>query len=132
MAGKIQLRDVRQVFSVRGAADRKPHEFVALDGLDLEVDDGEFLTLVGPSGCGKSTVLDLISGLSTPASGSVVVDGQTGHRARPGPRGGLPAVHAAALAYRARQHRVRPRGGRPGRAGPSGSGSRGTTSRWSG
>ena len=64
MAGKIRLHDVRQVFSVRGAGDRKSHEFVALDGLDLEVNDGEFLTLVGPSGCGKSTVLDLLSGLA--------------------------------------------------------------------
>jgi len=76
MAGKIRLHDVRQVFSVRGAADRKSHEFVALDGLDLEVSDGEFLTLVGPSGCGKSTVLDLLSGLAAPASGSVEVDGR--------------------------------------------------------
>jgi NitT/TauT family transport system ATP-binding protein len=77
MAGKIQLRDVRQVFSVRSERDRQPREFVALEGLDLEVEDGEFLALVGPSGCGKSTVLDLVSGLSTPASGSVVVDGRT-------------------------------------------------------
>ena len=76
MAGKNRLQDVRQVFSVRGSGDRKSHEFVALDGLDLEVNDGEFLTLVGPSGCGKSTVLDLLSGLATPASGLVEVDGR--------------------------------------------------------
>jgi NitT/TauT family transport system ATP-binding protein len=75
MPGKIRLRDVRQVFTVRGGDDRRAHEFVALDSLDLEVATGEFLTLVGPSGCGKSTVLDLISGLSTPTSGTVEVDG---------------------------------------------------------
>jgi len=76
MTVKISLRDVRQVFSVRGAGDRQPQEFVALDGLDLEVNDGELVTLVGPSGCGKSTVLDLISGLSTPAAGAVEVNGE--------------------------------------------------------
>jgi NitT/TauT family transport system ATP-binding protein len=76
MAGTITIRGVRQVFRVRGDEDRKLHEFVALDDLDLEVGDGEFLTLVGPSGCGKSTVLDLVSGLSTPTAGTVVVDGK--------------------------------------------------------
>jgi NitT/TauT family transport system ATP-binding protein len=73
---KIQLRDVRQVFRVRAAGDRAAHGFVALDGLDLDVHDGEILTLVGPSGCGKSTVLDLVSGLSTPTSGAVEIDGR--------------------------------------------------------
>jgi NitT/TauT family transport system ATP-binding protein len=73
---KIALRDVRQVFQVRGDNDRRLRDFVALQDLDLEVSDGELLTLVGPSGCGKSTVLDLISGLSTPTAGSVLVDGK--------------------------------------------------------
>jgi NitT/TauT family transport system ATP-binding protein len=43
----------------------------ALAGLELEVADGEFLTLVGPSGCGKSTALRLIAGLIAPDSGTV-------------------------------------------------------------
>ena len=47
---------------------------MALDGLDLTVEAGEFFVLVGPSGCGKSTVLDLVSGLARPAAGSVRVD----------------------------------------------------------
>ena len=76
MTAKIALRDVRQVFSVRAAGDREAHEFVALEGLDLEVQNGELLTLVGPSGCGKSTVLDLVSGLARPAAGVVEVDGE--------------------------------------------------------
>ncbi|HET8961105.1 ABC transporter ATP-binding protein [Nocardioides sp.] len=75
-ASKIALRDVRQVFRVRAAGDRAAHEFVALDGLDLDVREGEILTLVGPSGCGKSTVLDLVSGLSTPTAGAVEIDGR--------------------------------------------------------
>jgi NitT/TauT family transport system ATP-binding protein len=48
----------------------------ALAGLDLRVDDGEFVTLVGPSGCGKSTVLKLVSGLIKPTAGRVLVAGQ--------------------------------------------------------
>jgi len=44
---------------------------VALDGLDLSMRDGEFLTLLGPSGCGKSTALRIIAGLSEPTAGTV-------------------------------------------------------------
>ncbi len=44
---------------------------VALDGLDLDVRDGEFLSLLGPSGCGKSTALRMIAGLNRPTSGGV-------------------------------------------------------------
>ncbi len=49
---------------------------VAVDALDLEVADGEFLALVGPSGCGKSTVLRLIAGLETPDEGIICIDDQ--------------------------------------------------------
>ena len=48
---------------------------LALDGISLTVQPGEFLTLVGASGCGKSTLLNLVSGLDQPTSGSVEVDG---------------------------------------------------------
>jgi NitT/TauT family transport system ATP-binding protein len=49
---------------------------LALDGLDLEVAAGEFLTMVGPSGCGKSTLLGILAGLVTPTRGRVLVDGR--------------------------------------------------------
>jgi len=48
-----------------------PNGIVALDGLDLSVRPGEFLTLLGPSGCGKSTALRILAGLSEPTSGIV-------------------------------------------------------------
>ena len=46
-----------------------------IHGLDLDIFEGEFLTLLGPSGCGKTTVLRLISGLETATSGKITLDG---------------------------------------------------------
>ena len=49
---------------------------LALDDLSLEVDQGEFLTVVGPSGCGKSTLLHIIAGLIRPTRGQILLDGR--------------------------------------------------------
>jgi NitT/TauT family transport system ATP-binding protein len=76
MSSRIELSNVGQTFWVRGDSDKQLREFVALEGLDLEVGAGEFLTVVGPSGCGKSTVLDLIAGLAKPSSGQLTIDGR--------------------------------------------------------
>ena len=46
-----------------------------LNGVDLEIKEGEFVTIVGPSGCGKSTLLNIIAGLNRPDSGSVLIRG---------------------------------------------------------
>lgn len=51
--------------------------FRAVDGIDLDVTDGEFLTLLGPSGCGKSTTLFAVAGLDTPTAGTISVGGRT-------------------------------------------------------
>jgi spermidine/putrescine transport system ATP-binding protein len=50
--------------------------FVAVDNVTLKVEAGEFLTLLGPSGCGKTTMLRMISGLETPSSGRILLDGR--------------------------------------------------------
>ena len=50
-------------------------ETEVLQGIDLDVVDGEFLTLVGPSGCGKSTLLRIIAGLESPDDGEVAING---------------------------------------------------------
>ena len=48
----------------------------ALQNIDLEIEQGEFVCIVGPSGCGKSTLLHLIAGLDRPTTGEIVVDGK--------------------------------------------------------
>ncbi|MEO8859489.1 MAG: sn-glycerol-3-phosphate ABC transporter ATP-binding protein UgpC [Burkholderiaceae bacterium] len=52
-------------------------ETTILHGIDLQVEDGQFVVFVGPSGCGKSTLLRVIAGLESPTSGEVRIDGRT-------------------------------------------------------
>jgi putative ABC transport system ATP-binding protein len=63
-----ELTDVHKYFNRRGETVK------ALDGLDLTIDDGEFLAIQGPTGQGKSTLLLLLGGLDRPTSGQVVFD----------------------------------------------------------
>jgi putative ABC transport system ATP-binding protein len=66
------------VISLRRVVKRYPSpagDFLAIDGLELEVEPGRLVALVGKSGSGKSTLLNLIGGIDRPSSGSVVVDG---------------------------------------------------------
>ncbi len=62
---KVALDGVRKVYADRGA------EHVAVHGIDLTIDDGEFLVLVGPSGCGKSTTLRMVAGLEDVTAGTI-------------------------------------------------------------
>lgn len=75
---KIEARNVRKVFKVRSNEKKdneNENEFVALDGVNLNINSGEFVVILGPSGCGKSTLLDIIAGLSQPDQGTVTLDG---------------------------------------------------------
>ena len=72
-ASTIPLLDVRDV-TMRYAQGR--HDtLLALNGISLRVERGEFVALVGPSGCGKSTLLSIVAGLETPTTGSVALSG---------------------------------------------------------
>ena len=61
----------RPIVALRGVGKVFGTGTVALDGLDFEVQGGEFVSLLGPSGCGKSTALRIIAGLSEPTRGTV-------------------------------------------------------------
>jgi NitT/TauT family transport system ATP-binding protein len=54
----------------------------ALEGIDLEIGEREFISLIGPSGCGKSTLLRIVGDLIEPTAGRVVVNGKSAHQAR--------------------------------------------------
>lgn len=66
----LELRQVSHVY----VGDKEAS--LAIEGLQLSVDRGEFVSLVGPSGCGKTTVLSLLAGLFPPTSGRVMLNGE--------------------------------------------------------
>ncbi|HEY3216011.1 MAG TPA: ABC transporter ATP-binding protein [Candidatus Eisenbacteria bacterium] len=65
----VEIRNVRKVYR------REAEEVPVLDGLSLEVAEGDYVALMGPSGSGKTTLLNLIGGIDQPTSGDVVVGG---------------------------------------------------------
>ena len=73
MTIRLKIDNVHKTFHSR----HRPQEaFVALDGVTLDVADGEFVTIVGPSGCGKTSLLDLLAGLTRPTDGQILLDGR--------------------------------------------------------
>src|SRR5450432_1226542 len=78
-AGTREMKKKLEVASLR----KTYGEVVALDTVDLELREGEFLTMLGPSGSGKSTILMILAGLVQPDSGEVWIDGQLSTYAPP-------------------------------------------------
>lgn len=70
-APEVRAVGLRRIFATKSDRPRP-----ALDGVDLRVPAGQFLSVIGPSGCGKSTLLRLIGGLDTPTGGTVTVGGE--------------------------------------------------------
>jgi putative ABC transport system ATP-binding protein len=66
----LTMRDLAKVYRTETV------ETAALDGIDLDIAEGEFVAIMGPSGCGKSTLLNVIGMLDSPSSGSYVFNGQ--------------------------------------------------------
>ncbi|MBV1707868.1 MAG: sn-glycerol-3-phosphate ABC transporter ATP-binding protein UgpC [Hyphomicrobiales bacterium] len=73
----VQLKDIRKSFG----------NFETIHGVDLTINDGDFVVLVGPSGCGKSTLLRLIAGLEDITSGELSIDGRRVNADPPSKRG---------------------------------------------
>ena len=96
-------------------------DVVAVDGIDLDVRDGEFFSMLGPSGSGKTTMLRMIAGFELPTAGRVLLHGRGRHdgaAVRPRREHGLPGLRAVPPHDGRRQRRVRADGpqGRQGRA----------------
>ena len=68
--------------SIAGVSKQFKGGTTALQGIDLDIHPGEFVSLIGPSGCGKSTLLRVIGDLISPSAGKVVVNGKSAHQAR--------------------------------------------------
>src|SRR5947208_4350282 len=73
----VALRNVRKTY---------PGGVVAIKGIGLEVDDGQFCVLVGPSGCGKSTLLRMVAGLETITGGEIDIGGRIVNQIEPADR----------------------------------------------
>ena len=74
----VAVQDIAKSFTLdRGGT------YLALQGIDLEIRKGEFISLIGHSGCGKSTLLNMIAGLDLPTDGTVLLEGESVKR--PGP-----------------------------------------------
>lgn len=77
---QVALRDVSMAYPGKGKPGlfkAKPaNGFVALRGINLDIQANTFVSIIGPSGCGKSTLLNIIAGLMKPTTGAVLVDGK--------------------------------------------------------
>jgi NitT/TauT family transport system ATP-binding protein len=72
MSVKLEAQDIRLEYD----QPRTNSRLVALDGINLKIMDGEFVSIVGPSGCGKTTFLSVVDGLIPATAGRVLVDGE--------------------------------------------------------
>ena len=93
-APAVVARGVGKTFASRAG------EVVALDGIDLTVEAGEFVSLIGPSGCGKSTLLRLIGDLDQPTTGELRVFGKSAQAAREAQDYGIAFQQAGLLPWR--------------------------------
>lgn len=71
----LELRDITKVYRLGG------EEIRALDGVSLDIEEGEFISIIGPSGSGKSTLMHILGCLDSPSSGTLSLDGTMIHNA---------------------------------------------------
>src|SRR5687767_7030239 len=73
----VELRNVSKIYHLGG------EEIRALDDVSLDIDEGEFISIIGPSGSGKSTLMHILGCLDTPSKGTIRLDGTMIHDASP-------------------------------------------------
>ncbi|MGZ8804824.1 MAG: ATP-binding cassette domain-containing protein, partial [Microbacterium sp.] len=101
--GSAETTTGTDAVTVRGVGKKfatKTGDVSALEGIDLTVAAGEFVSLIGPSGCGKSTLLRLVADLDAPTSGTVEVFGKPAARARRDQDYGIAFQQAGLLPWR--------------------------------
>ncbi len=97
----MEAHGLRKTYEAEGAPVR------ALRGVDMAMEQGEFVAIMGPSGCGKSTLLNLVAGLDVPTEGEVIVAGESlsgQGRERPGPHAAAPHRDRLPVLQPARGH----------------------------
>src|SRR6201989_2055524 len=94
MIAKLEARGIRLDY----VQPRTNTRLTALDGVDLEIMDGEFVSIVGPSGCGKTTFLSVVDGLIPASGGRILVDGKS--VTKPGPDRAVVFQDASLLPWR--------------------------------
>ncbi|MFB6126207.1 MAG: ABC transporter ATP-binding protein [Halolamina sp.] len=72
----MAMLDISDVDKVYGLGNESKSTITALEGIDLSVEEGEFVSIIGPTGCGKSTLFELIGGLVEPTGGEIHLDGE--------------------------------------------------------
>lgn len=77
--GRLELTELVKIYDPSS-------DVRAVDGVSLQIEPGEFVTLLGPSGCGKTTILRTVAGFETPTSGSLTLDGKNLLRQSPSRR----------------------------------------------
>src|ERR1700741_3246707 len=100
MHAKLEAQDVRLEYF----QPRTNTRLVALDGVDLKIMDGEFVSIVGPSGCGKTTFLSVVDGLIPATGGRILVDGKI--VTKPGPDRAVVFQDPSLLPWRTVFHNV--------------------------
>ena len=82
-SSSVILKDITKIFQQPDTG----KDFIAVNHINLEIKDGEMVTLLGPSGCGKTTTLRMVSGFEYPTSGSVMIGGRDVAKVPPNKRG---------------------------------------------
>lgn len=72
----MAILELENVVKQYNLADSETQVVTALDGIDLSIETGEFVSIIGPSGCGKSTLLEVVCGLQEPTSGVLKINGE--------------------------------------------------------